>query len=239
MSQQHIPLKLTAARFVRAVRIFMTSDVGGRARFLLFALVALFGGISALNVVNSFVGRHFMTAIAEKQTAEFMRQAILYTGAFVASTIVSVIARFAEERLALLWREFLTRRAIGQYMTGGTFYRVGLRGTLSHPDQRIAEDINAFTITTLSFMLMLLNSVLTILTFSGVLWLISPLLFVAAVVYAAFGSCMTIVLGRPLISLNYDQLDSEAAFRSSLIRVRENAEPIMIEGERNGMRTCC
>lgn len=230
MSQQHIPLKLTATRFVRAVKIFMTSDVGGKARLLFFALVALFGGISALNVVNSFVGRYFMTAIAEKQTAEFIRQAILYTGAFAASTIVSVIARLAEERLALLWREFLTRRAIGLYMTNGTFYRVGVRGKLSHPDQRIAEDINAFTITTLSFVLMLLNSALTILTFSSVLWLISPLLFIAAVVYAAFGSYMTIVLGRPLINLNHDQLDSEAAFRSSLIRVRENAESIVIEG---------
>ncbi|MFS8115736.1 SbmA/BacA-like family transporter [Rhizobium jaguaris] len=230
MSQQHIPLKLTASRFVRAVKIFMTSDVGGRAKFLFFALVALFGGISALNVVNSFVGRHFMTAIAERQTAEFIRQAILYTMAFAASTVASVIARFAEERLALLWREFLTRRAIGVYMSGGTFYRVGILGKLAHPDQRIADDINTFTITTLSFVLMLLNSALTVLTFSGVLWLISPLLFIAAVVYAATGSYITIVLGRPLIRLSYDQLDREAAFRSGLIRVRENAESIMLGG---------
>ena len=50
MSQQPIPLKTTAARFVRAVKVFLTSHVGGRARLLLFALVALFCGISALNV---------------------------------------------------------------------------------------------------------------------------------------------------------------------------------------------
>ncbi|WP_343070031.1 SbmA/BacA-like family transporter [Rhizobium paranaense] len=68
------------------------------------------------------------------------------------------------------------------------------------------------------------------LTFSGVLWLISPLLFIAAVVYAASGSYLTVLLGRPLISLSYDQLDREAAFRSSLIRVRENAESIMLGG---------
>ncbi|MBB3594540.1 putative ATP-binding cassette transporter [Rhizobium sp. BK529] len=230
MGQQQIPLKLTAIRFIRAIKLFMTSDVGGRAGFLLASLVALFGGISALNVVNSFVGRHFMTAIAERQTAEFIRQAILYAGAFAASTLVSVIARFAEERLALLWREHLTRRAIGVYMTDGTFYRLGIRGKVAYPDQRIAEDVKAFTTTTLSFLLMLLSSVLTIFTFSGVLWLISPLLFFTAVVYAAFGSFMTIVLGRPLIDLNYNQLDREAAFRSELIRVRENTESIMIEG---------
>ncbi|RUM09819.1 ABC transporter ATP-binding protein/permease [Rhizobium chutanense] len=230
MSTQQIPLKVTATRLVRAVRLFMTSDVGGRATFLLASLITLFGGVSALNVVNSFVGRHFMTAIAERQTAEFIRQAILYAGAFAASTIVSVIARFAEERLALLWREFLTRRAIGLYMSGGAFYRLGVQGTLSFPDQRIAEDIKAFATTTLSFLLMLLSSLLTVFTFSSVLWLISPLLFFTAVIYAAFGSFMTIVLGRPLIKLNYNQLDNEAAFRSGLISVRENAESIMIEG---------
>ncbi len=40
---------------------------------------------------------------------------------------------------------------------------------------------------------------------------------------------MAIVLGRPLITLNYNQLDKEASFRSGLIQVRENAESIMLE----------
>ncbi|MGO7193006.1 ABC transporter ATP-binding protein/permease, partial [Rhizobium brockwellii] len=48
------------------------------------------------------------------------------------------------------------------------------------------------------------------------------------VVYAACGSYLTIALGRPLIKLNYDQLDKEASFRSGLIQVRENAEAIML-----------
>jgi len=69
---------------------------------------------------------------------------------------------------------------------------------LPNPDQRIAEDIRAFTITTLSFVLMLLNSAFTVVAFSGVLWLISPLLFGVAVLYAACGSFVTLALGRPL-----------------------------------------
>jgi vitamin B12/bleomycin/antimicrobial peptide transport system ATP-binding/permease protein len=36
------------------------------------------------------------------------------------------------------------------------------------------------------------------------------------------------LLGRPLIKLNYDQLDKEASFRAALIHVRENAEAIML-----------
>lgn len=228
MDRQRIPLRVTAARFVRTVGIFISSEVGRKARLMFAALVALLFGISGLNVANSFVGRNFMSAIAEKQTAEFMRQALFYVGVFAASTVVAVLARFAEERLALLWREFLTRRAVGLYLAEGTYYRLDASGELSHPDQRIAEDIRAFTVTTLSFSIMMLNSCLTIATFSGVLWTISPVLFVVAVLYAACGSYLTIMLGRRLINLNYDQLDKEASFRSGLIGVRENAEAIVV-----------
>lgn len=169
-----------------------------------------------------------MTAIANRETPEFIRQAIFYIGVFAAFTIVAVVSRFIEERLALLWREFLTRRAINLYLADRAYYQLDVSGQLSHPDQRITEDMRVFTVTTLSFVLMVLNSSLTIIAFSGVLWSISPLLFVVAVLYAACGSYLTIALGRPLIKLNYDQLDKEASFRSGLIQVRENAESIVL-----------
>ena len=41
-------------------------------------LLALLCGANGLNVVNSYVGRNFMSAIAERQTAEFVRQAMFY-----------------------------------------------------------------------------------------------------------------------------------------------------------------
>jgi vitamin B12/bleomycin/antimicrobial peptide transport system ATP-binding/permease protein len=129
--------------------------------------------------------------------------------------------------LGLLWREFLTCRAINKYLDEGTYYRLQTAEGLANPDERIAEDIRAFTVTTLSFVL-LLNSAFTVIAFSGVLWLISPLLFGVAVIYAACGSYVTLVLSRPLIKLNYDQFDKEADFRSGLIHVRENAESILL-----------
>lgn len=192
------------------------------------ALVALLGGAIGLNVVNSYVGRNFMTAIADRDKAEFARQALFYIAVFAGSTVVAGIARFAEERLGLLWRAFLTKRALDLYLSNGVFYRLEASGRLAHPDQMIAEDIRAFTVTTISFVLMGLNSSFTVVAFSGVLWSISPLLFIVAVLYAAVGSYFTIALGRPLIPLNSDQLDKEASFRAGLIHIRENAEPIMV-----------
>ncbi|MBP1875899.1 Vitamin B12 transport ATP-binding protein BacA [Ensifer adhaerens] len=237
METQQASLKVTAARFLRSVRILLRSEVGGRAKLTFAGLVALLFGLNGLNVVNNYVGRNFMTAIAERQTDEFVRQAVYYICVFAILTIVGVIARFTEERLALLWREFLTRRAVNLYLEEGTYYRLDISGQLAHPDQRIAEDIRAFTVTTLSYVIMLFSSALTVVSFSGVLWSISPLLFGVAVLYAASGSYMTIVLGRPLIDLNYDRLDKEANFRSSLIHVRENAESVLVTRGEDRQRT--
>ena len=229
MNQEQVPFdKLTVVRFIGAVRIFAKSEYGRQAKLMFVGLIALLLGINGTNVLNSYVGRDFMTAIEHRNKAEFIQEAVFYIGVFAASTIVAVVSRFTEERLGLLWREFLTRKVINIYLAQGTYYRLQTVEGLANPDQRIAEDVRAFTVTTLSFVLMLLNSAFTVVAFSGVLWLINPLLFGVAVLYAACGTYVTLVLGRPLIKLNYDQLDKEANFRSALIHVRENAESILL-----------
>jgi putative ATP-binding cassette transporter len=75
---------------------------------------------------------------------------------------------------------------------------------------------------------MWLNGTLTILAFAGVLWAISRPLFLVGLAYAAVGSVVTVVLGRPLLRLNYAQADREANFRTDLLHVRENAEAVAL-----------
>src|SRR5688572_1250214 len=218
----------TGRRFVRAVGNFLRSEVRWRAIGLFGLLLAFALGVNALNVINSFVGRDFMTAVAGRNMDGFVRQAFLYVGVFGASTAVAVFYRFTEERLALLWRTWLTRRLTALYFDDRTYYRLKESAGIDNPDQRIADDVRAFTATTLSFVLIFMNGTLTVISFAGVLWAISPLLFGIAVGYAAFGSVMTVLLGRPLVGLNYRQSDSEADFRSALIHLRENAESVAI-----------
>ena len=228
MDAQAIPLRVTAARFVQSVKLFAASEFGGRAKLIFLALAGLLCVATALNVANSYVGRNFMTAIANRDSPEFARQAVLYIGVFAASTVVAVIARFGEERLGLLWRESITRSAIKLYLSKCNYYRLEAGGDLPNADQRIAEDVKTFTTSTLSFALLTLNGTFAIIAFSGVLWEISRLLFAVAVIYAALGSYIALRLGRPLVQLNYDQFDKEATFRSALIDVRENAEPLLL-----------
>ncbi len=169
-----------------------------------------------------------MTAIAHHDMAEFVRLAILYVGLFAAMTAVAVFYRFTEERLGLSWRDWLTRHVTRLYLDGRTYLRLKGSAEIDNPDQRIAEDTRAFTTTTLSFTLIFLNSTLAAISFSGVLWTISPLLFGVALGYAALGTLMTVLLGRPLVGLNYRQSDREADFRATLIHVRENAESVAL-----------
>ena len=123
MDAQAIPLKTTGRRFIRTVRNFAQSDVGWKAKLIFAALVLLLLAANALNVANSFVGRNFMTAIADRDMPGFIRQAFIYIGVFAALTLVAVISRFGEERLGLLWRDTMTRGIVRRYLADGN-YRV-------------------------------------------------------------------------------------------------------------------
>lgn len=232
MDSQKIPYlpidRLTWRRLAGEVKSFAASEVGWRAKGFFALLVCLLLAISGLNVFGSYVGNDFMTAIENRDKGGFIWQAVIYLGVFAASTAVGAYSRFYEERLGLAWREWLTKHLVDQYLSRGIYYRLEAGGELENPDQRIAEDVRAFTATSLSFALMILNSSITVLAFSGVLWSISPLLFIVSVLYAAGGSFGMFVLGRSLAGLNYSQLDKEANFRADLIHVRENADSVAL-----------
>ena len=102
MDAQAIPLKTT-------VNAFRPGGGGGLPNPKLAgkpssspALVLLLCASNALNVVDGYVSRNFMTAIADRDMSGFVRQAFVYVSVFAALTLVAVIARFGEERLGLL-----------------------------------------------------------------------------------------------------------------------------------------
>jgi putative ATP-binding cassette transporter len=218
----------TWQRFRAALKLLAKSEQGPKAMWLSLTLLVWMLAINGLNVINSYVGRDFMSSIEHKNIHGFKYNAMLYVIVFAGSTMTAVFYRFTEERLGILWREQLTRRLADNYLKDRTYYQLGLADGVANPDQRITEDVRAFTTTTLSFILLFLNGTMTAISFSGVLWTISPMLFGVAVAYAVCGSLLTIYLGKPLIRLNYNQLDMEANFRSDLIHVRENSESIAV-----------
>src|SRR3989339_896267 len=230
MKDERIPInRQTLSSFFIVLRQFATAEKIGKKAIGLFVLLILFlFGLNGLNVLNSYVSRDFMTAIEYRNYEGFLHMALVYIGLFIVITLVSVTYSYTEQLLGLVWREWGAQESIMGYANHRVYYRLKTKGEVGNPDQRIADDIRTFSVTTLSFLLMLLNGTLTVIAFSGVLWSISPKLFVVAVVYSAAGTFLTFALGRPLVRLNYDQLDKEANFRGSLIYLRGNAESVAL-----------
>jgi vitamin B12/bleomycin/antimicrobial peptide transport system ATP-binding/permease protein len=217
------------SRFVRISTPFFTSESRWHAFGLLALLLALLLVICGLNVAINYVGRDFMTAIARRQSYLVYRVALLYLGVFALSAIAGGFARYAELVLGLRWREWLTRHFFHRYLSSRAYHRLNAQSDVDNPDERISQDLNTFTSTTLSFLVMATNSVITVVAFVGVLWSITPWLVLAGVLYPLLGTSMILFVGYRLVDLNHLQLKKEADFRFELVLVRSQANWIALD----------
>ena len=120
-------------RSLDAIHAVLTSEIGAKFRLLFAAIFVALIGINGLNVVNSYVGRNFVTAIEERSPSSFFSMALLWLAVLAALTGAAVLVRFIEERLGLLWREWLTRRLVGGYLEGGVYLRLKEEGRARQP----------------------------------------------------------------------------------------------------------
>ena len=67
MKEQKVSIFRQTFRLLgRAIMVFMKSPVGGQARLLGLSLLLLMLCINGMNVINSYVGRYFMSAIESR-----------------------------------------------------------------------------------------------------------------------------------------------------------------------------
>lgn len=213
-------------RLYNLAKPFFWSELKWKARGMLALLLGLSLCIKGFDVVLSYIGRDFMTALSLREREKFLHSLYFYLLAFGVAVPLSVFYRYTEERLALMWRRWFSHYVLTYYFNAQAYYRLGWYGKIDNPDQRIEEDVRTFSTTSLSLFLIFLQSGIALFAFMGVLWSISWTLTLAAVLYAAFGSLVTYLLGRPLINLNFELLKKEADYRYKLIKVRDNSESI-------------
>ncbi|MFH1026788.1 MAG: SbmA/BacA-like family transporter, partial [Pseudomonadota bacterium] len=213
-------------RFWEIARLYWFSDDRWSARGVLALLLLLLFSFTALNVVLNFVGRDFMTALAEKNLAEFNKNLLIYLGVFVVATPVSVFYSYVRKYLGINWRLWLTNHFLGRYFQNRAYYRINDDKSIDNPDQRISQDISSFTVTSLGFLSLLFFSLVQLISFVGILWSISVTLVLVLAAYAVIGTLVTMFFGKRLIHLNFQQLRREADLRYGLVHIRDNAESI-------------
>ncbi len=219
-------LGTTWRQFRLISKAFFASERRHKARGFLIALLLLALAVGGVQILMSYAGRDFMTAIIKKNPAGYWSALGWYLGTFALAIPIGVYYRWVEERLALLWREWMAQHLVKRYFNNRAYFRLRGSESVDNPDQRISEDVRNFTTNSLSFLLILLNSLVTLIAFIGVLWLISGTLVVMLVTYAVAGTAISIAIGRKLVRLHYHQYEKEANFRYGLVRVRDNAESI-------------
>ncbi len=218
-------------------KAFFASERRHKALGFLIVLLTLALSVGGVQVLMSYVARDFMTAIAEKDVPAYWQWLWWYLGTFALAVPLGAYYRWTEERLALLWREWMAQHLIKRYFNNRAYYRLRGSASIDNPDQRISEDVRNFTSASLSFLLIALNATVSVVAFVGVLWAISGTLVGVLLVYAVAGTGLSILIGRRLIGLNYQQYQKEADFRYSLVRVRDNAESIAFyRGEKRERR---
>ncbi|NWD75697.1 ABC transporter ATP-binding protein/permease [Pseudomonas gingeri] len=224
---------------------YWRSEEKGKAWFLLVCVtgLSLFSvGISVW--LNSWY-KDFYNALQEKNSDAFWHL-ILYFGAIATVAILGAVYRlYLTQMLTISWRRWLTEQHFKRWLEHKNYYQMESGGHTDNPDQRLSEDLNSFTADTLSLGLGLFRTVVSLVSFSIILWGVSGsievfgisipgYMFWCAFLYAAVGSWLTRMIGRHLIPLNNQQQRFEADMRFSLVRVRENAESIALyNGEPN------
>jgi vitamin B12/bleomycin/antimicrobial peptide transport system ATP-binding/permease protein len=220
---------------------------GGIGTMFLAVLVAINLGQVALSVRLNFFSRDLFNSFQDKNAEAFWYQLLWI---FVPLATLHVIIALTEVYLAYVlrirWRAFLNEVYLGEWLGGGTHYRLQLsHAEADNPDQRIAEDLRKYVETTYSLALSLLSQSATLVSFVAILWTISRdftfpgtntvvpgLLVWFIIAYAVLGTWLTHLIGRPLIGLNFQQERYEADYRFSLVRLREYSEQIaLLEGE--------
>lgn len=227
---------------------YWRSEEKGKAWALLVAVIALSLFSVAISVWLNRWYRDFYNALQNKDMAAF-GQLILYFCGIAAVAILGAVYRlYLTQMLTIRWRRWLTEQHFARWLAHKNYYHLETASYTDNPDQRISEDINSFTSDTLSLGLGLIRNVVSLVSFSVILWGVSGSLeiagweipgymFWAALVYAVVGSWLTHLIGRRLIPLSNQGQRYEADLRFSLVRVRENAESVaLLNGEPNEHR---
>ena len=242
-----------AYRVWALTRPYYHSEDKWKARGMLAAIVALNLGLVYMAVLFNDWNRIFYDALQEKNASVFWTQLGRFSYLAFAYIVIAVYKFYLTQLLEMRWRSWMTGHYLERWLTGHAFYRMELMrftrtaastSTPDNPDQRIQEDINQFTGYTISLTMGLLNSVVTLLSFVGILWSLSggfaftlggnayniPGFMVwMAVLYSVVGSVITHYIGRRQIPLNFEQQRVEADFRHHMVRVREYSESIALD----------
>jgi vitamin B12/bleomycin/antimicrobial peptide transport system ATP-binding/permease protein len=214
---------------------------GRRSLALLIAATLFAVGATAVAQVrlNAWNGP-FYEAIAQRNFSAFLYELLVFAAIAGGLLVLNVAQAWLREMIKLNSREWLTRDLVGEWLKPGRHTRLAGAGDIGvNPDQRIHEDARRLTELSADLGIGLLQALVLLLCFLGVLWTVAGELHISifgvslpipgymvwcALLYAAIGSWLTWRVGRPLVGLNSLRSQREAELRLALIRANQRVD---------------
>lgn len=255
-----IPSRAKSKVIVGFVRRFIDLSGGywsGKDRWGVRLLAVLLGiltmGMVVVPILLNLWSERFFDALEQRSMDQFMVMIAAVFGIIAFNVAITLGHLWVKRQLQLGWRQWLTAKVLDGWLTRGRQHQITyMEGDHDNPDGRIAEDIRIATEYAIELAMSFSYCVLLLVSFTSILWHLSGtleldlgvmsiavpgyLLYIA-LAYAALGTTIALLIGRPLVKAANRRQGYEADFRFGLAEVRENAQPIALlhgeSGERN------
>jgi vitamin B12/bleomycin/antimicrobial peptide transport system ATP-binding/permease protein len=201
--------------------------------------------INTIGVLAAGFNGDLMTALQHRDRATFDLVLGEFAVIIVKMLFLGAVYRLVKEFLILGYTRFCTDRLLKEYADATTqaHYVISLNGSPDNPNERIQQDLPELLRGVLTFLYNVQDSVITLVKFLPLLWLleaglnfalpvhghtvvIEHLMMTALVIYAIFGTNGAVRVGRRLIGMTADQRKRTAYFRVQLVLFEKYAEPI-------------
>jgi len=219
------------ARFWRSARQFWRAErvwIIGLALFLIVLVLLQLLVQVLLNLWN----RNFFDALERKDGQALWMQAQLFVPLAAASVLLAATSVWGRMTAQRSWREFLTRHVIDKWLENDRFQRLNhriIKGS-ENPEYRIVVDIRVATDAPTDLTLAFFSSIVTSITFFGVLWSIGGSITIApfgwtvtvpgylvfgVIIYSGVVSALMVFFGHYLTGVIERMNQSEAEFRAA------------------------
>jgi putative ATP-binding cassette transporter len=209
-------------------------------------LVAVVGATAYMQIRLNAWNKPFYNSLANKDLTEFIRQLGVFAELAGILLILNVAQTWLNQTSKVILRQRLVGDLMAEWLAPLRAFRLTNAGEIGvNPDQRIQQDAQHLTELVTDLGIGLLQSSLLLLSFTGVLWVMSSHMVLSiagrtiappgymvwcALIYAGIASFLSWLVGRPLINLNAERYAREADFRFALVRTNEEIEAITLYG---------
>ncbi len=233
-----------AAQMHLISRALLASRAGKPLLVLMVAIVVVIIVTAYGQIRLNSWNKPFFDALSRRDLPAFVAQLGVFFVIAGILLVLNVAQRWLVEMLKVKLREGLVLDLLHGWLQPRRAFWLANAGSIGdNPDQRMHEDARKLCELSADLGTGLLQSVILLGTFAGVLWVVSQgfsvtiggrefgipgFMLWAAIAYAAAGSLLSYRVGRGLIRRNARRYAREAELRFSLVRINEHLDGITL-----------